>query len=364
MFSLNDARFTERKLLQIRIAGEGDLVKWDDYVTSNPEATPYHLSGWKKSFEQAYGHKGYYLIAESDGNIIGVLPICYIKPALFSGSLCSLPFCDVGGVLANNAEVQSALVERAVDLGKQLKVSSLEIRVKDSGKVIGEQIGHEQHQMTKVIMELSLPENSEQLKASFKSKLRSQINKAEKNGLTFYSGTEKSHIDDFYQVLSQNMRSLGSPVHAKDWFEAIRQTYGADMLVGIVAKDEKIIGAGILLFVGNRATIPWASTLTEFNKLAPNMLLYWNLLKYSCDKGYKLFDFGRSTVGEGTYKFKKQWGAIPQALHWSHYNRQGEAIAAVQGQGKLRTKLEKIWSHLPLKITNYIGPKVRKYISL
>jgi hypothetical protein len=31
----------------------------------------------------------------------------------------------------------------------------------------------------------------------------------------------------------------------------------------------------------------------------------------------KSFDFGRSTMNEGTYKFKKQWGCEPTQLHWS-----------------------------------------------
>jgi lipid II:glycine glycyltransferase (peptidoglycan interpeptide bridge formation enzyme) len=40
------------------------------------------------------------------------------------------------------------------------------------------------------------------------------------------------------------------------------------------------------------------------------MLLYWTMIRDSIERGYKVFDFGRSTPNEGTYNFKKQWGAV------------------------------------------------------
>lgn len=46
------------------------------------------------------------------------------------------------------------------------------------------------------------------------------------------------------------------------------------------------------------------------------MLLYWAMLEYACDQGYRQFDFGRSTPGEGTCRFKEQWGAKSHQLYW------------------------------------------------
>ena len=167
----------------------------------------------------------------------------------------------------------------------------------------------------KVRMFLNLPDSSEALMKSFKSKLRSQIRKAEKNGLTFAWGNYED-LDDYYAVFSENMRDLGSPVHSQKWFDAILHNFGANARLGKVTFQGVTVGSCIILTTRNKVAIPWASTLRQYNNLAPNMLLYWNVLKYSCDIGFKMFDFGRSSVGEGTYKFKTQWGAQAIPLTW------------------------------------------------
>ena len=198
----------------------------------------------------------------------------------------------------------------------------------------------------------------------FKAKLRSQIRKAEKNGLVFDCANDQKSIEDFYCVFTQNMHNLGSPIHSKKWFHAVRESYGKDMLVGRVWLEDKIIGSGILLFSGGNVAIPWASTLRDYNHLAPNMLLYWNLLRLSCERGCKQFDFGRSTLGEGTFRFKQQWGAKPVLLDWQILDKQGRLVKTINRKSRLRGMFEAVWKLLPLPIANTIGPLVRKHISL
>ena len=91
-------------------------------------------------------------------------------------------------------------------------------------------------------MLLDLPSSAEELWDGFKSKLRSQIRKAEKNGLTFEFANEK--IDDYYSVFSLNMRDLGSPVHSKKWFEEITKQFKDNAKLGLVYYRGKSIGAG------------------------------------------------------------------------------------------------------------------------
>ena len=64
--------------------------------------------------------------------------------------------------------------------------------------------------------------------------------------------------------------------------------------------------------------IPWASSIRDFNPLCPNHLLYWHAMETAVAEGVDVFDFGRSTPGEGTFKFKEQWGAEPVPLHWEY----------------------------------------------
>ena len=158
-------------------------------------------------------------------------------------------------------------------------------------------------------MILPLPETSAELLAGFKTKLRSQIKKAEKNGLTYEIGNNLSLVSDFYAVFTTNMRDLGSPTHSKRWFESIREFYAEKFVISVIKYNDIPIGAGIILLTEHGAAIPWASTLRKYNKLAPNMMLYWSLIQRATDSGCKYFDFGRSPIGEGPFKFQQQWGA-------------------------------------------------------
>ncbi|AOY90153.1 exosortase [Marinobacter salinus] len=344
-----------------------DLAGVDAYVRQHPGATPYHRSAWLKAVNEGYKHSGTILAAFDDtDDIVGVLPLCHLALPLGRPALISQPYCDLGGPLANNASVAQALIEEAKRLASDVKASSLSLRL--AGPALDIELKHVDAGMQKVSMLCELPHCSETLFKSYKPKLRSQIRKAEKNGLSGEVRQDPEAVEAFYHVFAANMRRLGSPVHALRWFSALHSHYGADMVVGLVYCDGVVVGAGVVLLNGKRASIPWASTLAEYNHLAPNMLLYWTLLSYVCDRGITLFDFGRSTPGEGTYRFKKQWGAVPHELNWLDILNEGTKTSAksrysVAAQ-KLRALVEVIWRRLPLPVANRFGPLIRKYISL
>jgi len=212
-------------------------------------------------------------------------------------------------------------------------------------------------------MLLELPSSSEELFSSFRSKLRSQVRKAEKNGIFFrWSGLED--INTIYSIFSRNMHELGSPVHAKRWLQSVLKHYAQRARVGLAEFEGKAVGMGIILLAGQNVSIPWASTLREYNRLGPNMLLYWNFLKFSADNGYTVFDFGRSTEEEGTYRFKKQWEAHPVPLIWYNDVEEMKDNDQVKQQTDKRCMAVEIWQKIPLPVANIIGPHLRKYISL
>lgn len=345
---------------QVIVAEEKHVVSINKYlIAASSRATPYHHMQWLQAIKRAYGFNFEYLIAITDIGIEGVLPMCHFKSISGKYSLCALPFCDVGGVVADSDEVREALIQFALKRAEQLQAMPLQLRQRQE-----EQSASDEMTDRKVSMLLELPESAEVLLAGFKSKLRSQIKKAEKNGLVFDFANDKESIEDFFYVFCRNMHLLGSPTHSIKWFHALREMYQENYLVGRVWFKGKIVGAGILLFSGDNVSIPWASTLRDYNQLAPNMLLYWNLLRVSCDRGCKQFDFGRSTYGEGTYNFKKQWGAKPVLLDWATLDKQGRVAETNDSSGLARDIVEFIWKQLPLPLVNAIGPRLRKHISL
>jgi FemAB-related protein (PEP-CTERM system-associated) len=352
-------------LITVQLVEDENSAQWQEFIFNHPDASAYHDYAWGQAIYLAYGHKPIYFLAFQHTCVVAALPIIVIKRPFLKPSFYALPFCDVGGCLAVSDEASVDLLNYVAKHLNSTNKNPIELR--ESGGYLHERID-DTHTITgqKVRMLLSMPGSSEALFNSFKSKLRSQIRKAEKNGLTFELGNSSKLIDDFYQVFAHNMRALGSPVHSKLLFEKLRESYGEKLLVSIVSKDGIAIAGGIVLLGRKTASIPWASTLAEFNKLSPNMMLYWSLLKKVADSGYQTFDFGRSTFGEGTFKFKQQWGAKPVALNWSTHptttnHRENEVNKKT---GKIRALVEMIWRKLPLFLTITIGPKIRKFISL
>ncbi len=363
--------------MKIRLLEREEEKSWDVYIHGHPNSTLCHLSGWRRVIENTYGHRTYYLLVESEGsnsepNIAGVLPLVHIKSILFGNSLVSMPFLNYGGVLAENEQVGKFLLEEAKRLGKRLGVKNIELRHMDlvpwmhsKEPKSSEDPSSFSGGIKKVRMLLDLPESSEKLFESFKSKLRSQIRKPQKEGLVAFIGGAEL-LDEFYHVFSINMRDLGSPVHSRKLFENMLKEFGHRVKLGVVKHNESSTAAGLIFCFRDLAEIIWASSLREYDPLSPNMLLYWSLLEHVTNAGYKYFDFGRSTPQEGTYKFKEQWGAKPTSLHWYNISPNGKPVdPGKYSEGdQLRQKGEMIWQKTPLFFANLIGPIIRKHIPL
>ena len=353
--------------VHIRIMQSAEAPAWDAYVRSHPHATIYQLSAWQSIIQNTYNHKPFYLMAlksdpktdlETDA-IAGILPLVQLKSVLFGNQLISIPFFDMGGVLAGDSDTERALIAGAIQLGQRLKIDSLELRHLRPASFPGLC----PTQTHKVRMLLDLPESSEALMGGFKSKLRSQIKKAVKDCLKAEIGGVEL-LDDFYEVFLVNMRDLGSPVHSKRLMENVFRHFSKEAKIVLVRKDGRALAGSIVIGFKDVLENPWASSLRRFSHLNPNMFLYWTVLEYACQSGFRQFDFGRSTPDEGTYKFKAQWGAEPHKLYWQGVTVNGHTVDA----GNLeRSKFEiavKYWKKLPIPISRYIGPVIRKHIGL
>lgn len=342
---------------------------WDDFVNTRPNAHLYHCRRWAKVIRETYGHKSIFLVCRGPaGDVQGILLIVRLKSLIFGDHLVSLPFFDLGGILASSKKAEELLVRHADHLRKTLHVPEVELRQGDpifrcEGESAAENLLEKSR---KVRMILSLPDSADSLMQSFKSKLRSQIRRPMKEGLYSRIGSLEL-LDDFYFVFAKNMRDLGSPVHSRDLIANVVKEFPDKTRIVVVYN---VSGAPIAcsLIIGFRATLynPWASALREHSRLSPNMLLYWSMLSFGCENGYEIFDFGRSTPGEGTYRFKKQWGASPIPLHWYGFGKKsggGSADPHGYDSGKFDMAI-RMWKKLPVGWSRFLGPLVRRHVDL
>jgi len=341
--------------MDINLLKEADKERWNNYVMRSNISTCYHLTGWKDVIETSFGHKTYYLLAEDRAHQVkGVLPLVHLKSILFGNFMVSLPYFNYGGVFADDDEIDRQLLKKAANLAVGEHADHIEFR---HTRQIGDGL---QVKTTKVCMRLALPDDPDELWKSFSSKLRSQVRKPSKEGLYTRIGKEEE-LDGFYDVFAANMRDLGTPVYSKKFFRTILMVFpGSSWICTVYSKDGKPVASGFLVGFKERLEIPWASSLRSFNHLSPNMLLYWNALKFACEMGYSFFDFGRSTPGEGTYRFKEQWGAKPVQLYWYYWLRNGGPAPELNPKNPKYQIAIKIWQRIPVGLTRLIGPAIVK----
>ena len=334
----------------------GDEKAWDEYVYSHPEAGHCHLNGWRRVVEKSYGHRPLYLWAHKNGNIKGILPLILIRSRLFGRSLASLPFLDDGGICADNDQVRDELFKKALQLFKDCRADYLDLRHRRPNNLSISSIG------SKVTLTLKLQADPDRMWKRFDAKLRNQVRKSMKSHLEVsWAGIEG--LTHFYEVFSRNMRDLGSPVHSEDFFRAILEEFPESARIILVRKGKLTVGAALSLFFKDTIQIPWASSRREYFSLCPNILLYWEAIRCGCEQGFKRFDFGRSSVGSGTYRFKKQWGTIDEPLYWQCISRNGQRMTMVQSDDPHYQWASRAWKRLPLTITNLIGPVLRRQMS-
>jgi FemAB-related protein (PEP-CTERM system-associated) len=308
--------------------------------------------GWLDVLQRGFRHTVYALEATKNGQTTGYLPLAYVHSLLFGRFLVSLPYLNSGGVLADDDATKDSLISAAVGVADSLKVRYLELRHEDpvehaslTGKLT-----------SKVHMRLTLPSFVGPLWEGLPAKVRNQVRKGEKSGLTAHWGGREL-LAEFYDIFSRNMRDLGTPVYGFGFFDAILNRFtGAAELCVVRAGSQSAAGA-LLLHGKGVSEVPSASCLREHNAACANMLLYWNLMARAIERGQAVFDFGRSTVEAGTFRFKKQWGAEPEPATWQYYIRSGSSTEMRPDNPRYQ-RLIRLWQRLPVGLTRLIGPPI------
>jgi len=354
--SPSDASPVTAEAAELTVVAAADAARadWDGFVSTAAQAELYHDYRWRGLIEDVFGHECHYLLArERSGSVRGALPLVRLRSRLFGNFLVSMPYFNYASVLGDSARARDALVAASAAIGRSLGVGHIELRGRahqDLDLPVRED---------KVSMRLELPTSAEELFKRFDSKLRAQIRRPQKVGATSRLGGAEL-LDDFYRVFAINMRDLGTPVYPRRFFAAIVAMFPEEANVCVVYLKGKPAAAGLVLRHRGTLEIPWASSLREANRDGVNMLLYWSVLEHAIASGCKTFDFGRSSKESGAYRFKQQWGAVPEQLRWHYWLSDGAQIPQITPNNPKYRIAISVWKRLPVSIANVLGPHIVK----
>jgi FemAB-related protein (PEP-CTERM system-associated) len=325
-----------------------DGPAWDAFVAAAADGSIGHRWAWLGVVERAYGHRTYPLAAVSGGRLRGVLPLVLVRSRLFGRHLVSMPYLDSAGVCSGGDDgAERALVARARATARSVG-AGLELRhrsPRDNGLAAW---------TGKVTMTLSLDGDEPVVWRRIRSNRRGQVRKAQRAGLTVtrhgFDG-----VAAFFDVLATNMRDLGSPCHRRRFFAATLDALNPDARILLVRSAGRVVGAGLVLRHGDEMVLPFSSSLRSAFALGANQILYWEAIRLAIEDGCRVFDFGRSSPGSGTYEAKREWGGEPTQLHWY---RDPARSGAGDGSRALGAAT-RLWRHLPVPVATAGGHLLR-----
>jgi FemAB-related protein (PEP-CTERM system-associated) len=338
--------------VRVRPFAGADAAAWEAFVERCPDATFFHRIGWRDIIEDVFRHRTHYLIAERPGAIAGILPLAEVKSRLFGHALVSLPFGVYGGPVATDAEGERALIEAASTLADALDVEHLEFR-DCSAKCPGWP-----QQDLYVRFRKTLHADPEANLLAVPRKQRAMIRKGIRNGLE--SAIDRS-VDRFFALYADNVHRHGTPPFAKRYFARLQEVFGDDCEILIVTDAAGRPVSGVMSFYFRQEVLPYyAGDTVDARDLAANDFKYWDLMRRACGRGVRVFDYGRSKRGTGSFDFKKNWGFEPEPLHYEYRLRK---VAAIPQNNPLNPKyrtLVAIWRRLPRPVANAVGPMLTR----
>jgi len=327
--------------------------EWHAYSLSHPEATFFHSLSWQKMLLRTFLYKGLCCIAIKNGKICGIFPLFLVRN-LFSGhSLISAPLGVYGGICADDLESQNALLSFAKKLASDHQVLYLEIR---NQVPFGEMPVKDLY----VTFKREIFADEEKNFSAIPRKQRRMIRQGEKNNLSAKIGGEE-FLEEFYNVYSQSVRNLGTPVYPMVLFRNLFSEVGKNCRILAVFQNSVMV-AGVMTFFFRDQVLPYyGGALRSALKYCVNDYMYWKLLCFGASQGYKVFDFGRSKKETGAYHFKRHWGFEPMPLSYQYHLVQAEKIPDFSPRNpKFHLAIE-CWKRLPLSVTQWLGPKVVQF---
>ncbi len=337
----------------VRGFAERDRGAWNAFVLEHPEGTFFHLAEWQDVLHRAFGHRTHYLLAERGGMISGVLPLAEVKSLLFGHALVSTPFCVYGGIVAADAVSHAALTSAACELAQRLGVDHLEMRNR-----------HRQHpewpgKDLYVTFRKEFTSDTEENLAAIPRKQRAVVRKGIKAGLDVEMDEDMGR---HYAMYSESLRNLGTPVFSRRYLDILRDTFGEDCEVLTVSHRGSPVASCLSFYFRDEVLPYYGGGTLAARSVGGNDYMYWKIMERARERGCRIFDYGRSKRGTGSFDFKKYWGFEPEPLYYEYYLVKAAAMPNLNPTNPRYQRMIRAWRRLPLGITHLIGPPLAKYL--
>src|SRR5262245_23720223 len=290
------------------------------------------------------------MVARRGAKIVGILPLTHVKSFLFGHALISNAFCVYGGIVAADDEGSEALRNEAIAVAARENVDFLELR-----SMTRPHPGWAAKQDLYATFRRPIAAEADANMKAIPRKQRAMVRKGIANGL-------RSECDDdvarLHHVYALSVRNLGTPVFSRHYFQCLKDEFGEACDIVTVVHRSKAVAAVMNFYFRDEVLPYYGGGLPEARDLAANDFMYWEVMRRACERGYRMFDFGRSKTGSGAYHFKRNWGFEPTPLTYEFHLVKAQKIPELNPLNPKFRAFISLWRRLPLSLTKLLGPPI------
>ena len=341
------------RALNVRSVTAADHSAWNTFVLTHPDGTFFHRFEWRDILADTLGHQTHYLLAERGGQIVAVLPLVEMRSFLFGCAFVSTPFCVYGGALAADETARESLEERACTLARQAGAAHLEMR--NRSPVNPDWPGKSLYVTFRKPISADHDVNMKEIPR----KQRAEVRRGQKLGLISRIDSDATTL---YRLYSESLRNLGTPVFSVRYMRALQEAFGSDCDV-LTVTSAGVPVSSVMNFYFRDEVLPYygGGSFTA-RKVSANDFMYWEVMRRAADRGCRLFDFGRSRCGSGSYSFKKHWGFEEAPLHYEYALLQATEVPNLNPTNRKYAALIEAWRRMPVWLTRIIGPPLARHL--
>jgi FemAB-related protein (PEP-CTERM system-associated) len=171
-------------------------------------------------------------------------------------------------------------------------------------------------------------------------------------------GTIDSDTDRLYRAYSDSVHRLGTPVFSRRYFEILSQVFAADSEILTITQNGSLVGSVLSFFFRNEVLPYYGGGTVLARDVAGNDFMYWEVMRRACERGCRMFDYGRSKRGTGSYDFKRNWGFEPIALPYEYRLVRARQVPDHNPLNPRYSAFIRLWKAMPLSVANRVGPHI------
>ena len=314
---------------------KSDHEDWDRYVCQHPKGAVFHAAAMVHALSETRGIEPYARAAiDAEGRIVALLVSCYVKtlevfaPVSSRAVQYAEPLCDP------NPTGLAALTEliRSHDAFMRSRALLCEVRTICQPGLEKDALlanGYEHRDYVNYVV--NLRGDVDHLWKSLDKRLRQKIRGSFRKGIVVRDDNTTAGIDRLYSLLQASYRRAKIPLPDETLFlNTLACLPRGSVRVRTAFVDREPVASIISLAFGDRV-FSWFGGTVRIRGLSPFACIVWDDIKWSCENGYRYYDFGGAGWPEVDYgprrfkaAFRRRRGAI-RTLHTHVLKRPAEA---------------------------------------